>query len=181
MNIKFRSILNLLVSLSIPIILCTITILLLLSPVFVNLEYRRPGFPEDSYGFSTEERLDFGDKTRRYLVTNQSLDVLRELQFKNGDALYKERELTHLEDVKVVIQGLLGGFWAAVAVFVIGGFVSRSNQGQEDFLRAIFRGGRLTTIFLLTVLFFTLISFRAMFTTFHLIFFDGDSRDRINL
>ena len=175
MNIKFRSILNLLVSLSIPIILCTITILLLLSPVFVNLEYRRPGFPEDSYGFSTEERLDFGGKTRRYLVTNQSLEVLRELQFKNGDPLYKERELTHLEDVKVVIQGLLGGFCAAVVVFVIGVFISRRNQGQEDFLQAIFRGGRLTTIFLLTVLFFTLISFRAMFTTFHLIFFDGDS------
>jgi integral membrane protein (TIGR01906 family) len=174
-KVNLNSVLNLLATLVTPIILCTLSILVLLSPVFTNVEYRRPGFPEDSYGFSTEERLEFGNLTRRYLVTNQSLDVLRELSFKDGDPLYKERELTHLEDVKVVIRGLLHVFLAALAVLIFGGIFAFGNQGQKDFLRAISRGGRLTTFLLLTVLFFTLISFRALFTYFHLVFFEGDS------
>ena len=175
MNINLKSVLNLLVTLTIPVILCTFSILVLLSPVFTSLEYRRPGFPEDSYGFSTEERLEFGNLTRRYLVTNQSLDDLRELQFEDGSPLYKERELIHLEDVKVVIRGLLRVFIAALAVVIFGAYIARANQGQEDFFLAVFRGGRLTTAVLLAVLFFTLISFHAMFTYFHLVFFEGDS------
>ena len=175
MNINLKSVLNLLVTLTIPVILCTFSILVLLSPVFTSLEYRRPGFPEDSYGFSTEERLEFGNLTRRYLITNQSLDDLRELQFEDGSPLYKERELIHLEDVKVVIRGLLRVFIAALAVVIFGAYIARANQGQEDFFLAVFRGGRLTTAVLLAVLFFTLISFHAMFTYFHLVFFEGDS------
>lgn len=175
MKEQLKSVLNFMVTFSIPVILCTLAILLLLSPVFINLEYRRAGFPEDTYGFSTEERLDYGNQTRRYLVTNMTLDGLRELQFENGDPLYQERELTHLEDVKVVIQGLLRVFYAALAVCVIGLVISRGDQSQNDYLQAIFRGGRLTAFSLLTVLFFTLISFRALFTFFHRIFFEGDS------
>ena len=175
MNIESEKVLNFFVSLSIPIILSTLTILLLLSPVFINLEYQRPGFPEDSYGFSTEERLEYGNLTRRYLVTRQTLDVLRDLEFENGEALYLERELTHLEDVKVVIQGLMRVFYGAGAVCILGVIISQRNQTREDFYWALFRGGRLTAILLITILFFTLISFRALFTSFHLIFFEGDS------
>lgn len=175
MNIDWKKILNFFVTLAIPIILSTLSILLLLSPLFINQEYQRPGFPEDGYGFSTEERLEYGNKTRRYLVTRQTLDVLRELEFKNGDDLYQERELVHLEDVKVVIQGLLRVFYGAIAVLIGGGIVSSRDQRQNEFWLAIIRGGRLTAILLLTILFFTLISFRALFTSFHLIFFDGDS------
>ena len=175
MKLNIKMILNLVVTISIPIILCTLSILLLLSPIFTNLEYRRPGFPVDSYGFSTEERLEFGNLTRRYLVTNQSLDNLRELRFENGDPLYKERELVHLEDVKVVIQGLLGVFSAASVAVVAGGILARTKQWGESYRKAIVWGGRLTTFLLLTILFFTLISFRALFTFFHQIFFTGDS------
>ena len=164
-----------LVSLSVPIILTTLIILVLLSPVFMEIEYQRPGFPEDSYGFSTEERLEYGNITRRYLVRDLSLDILRDLEFADGDPLYQERELTHLEDVKVVIQGLLRVFYVSLAVFTFGGYLAQGNQWQADYLGAIFRGGRLTSLALLTILFFTLISFRALFTAFHRIFFEGDS------
>ncbi len=175
MKVNFKSILNLLVTLTIPIILSTLSILVLLSPIFTNLEYQRPGFPEDTYGFSTDERLEYGNLTRRYLITDQSLDVLRELEFEDGSPLYKERELTHLEDVKIVIRGLLRVFSFAVVVFTFGGYIASRNQGQDNFIRTIFRGGRLTTYLLLAILFFTLISFRTFFTSFHLVFFEGDS------
>lgn len=175
MKINLKTILNLLVTISIPIILCSLSIFLLLSPIFTTVEYQRPGFPVDSYGFSTEERLEYGNLTRRYLVTNQSLDGLRALAFENGDPLYQERELVHLEDVKVVIQGLLWVFCAALGVVTGSGILARAKQWADSYLKAISWGGRLTTFLLLTVLFFTLISFRALFTFFHLIFFEGDS------
>lgn len=170
-----KTILHWLVTLATPVILCTLIILILLSPVFISLEYRRPAFPEDSYGFSTAERLEFGNQTRRYLVTRQSLDTLRELEFENGDPIFKERELSHLEDVKIVIQGLLRVFYISLVVFTFGGFFAQRNKWLDEFLGAISRGGRLTSILLVTILFFTLISFRALFTLFHKVFFEGDS------
>jgi integral membrane protein (TIGR01906 family) len=164
-----------LVSLAVPVILSVVSILVLLSPIFTNLEYRRPGFPEDRYGFTTAERVEFGNLTRRYLVTRQSLDGLRALEFPSGDALYQERELTHLEDVKIVLQGVLRVFAAAVVVVVLAGIFSRVNERLSAYWRAISRGGRLTAILLVAILLLTLVSFQALFTNFHLIFFKGDS------
>ncbi len=169
------SLLNILVSLTVPLILSVISILVLLSPVFTNLEYRRPGFPEDRYGFSQEERLDYGNLTRRYLVSRQNLDVLRDLKFASGEPLYLERELTHLEDVKVVILGVLRAFAAAVVILILSGIYHKRNGRTESYWQAVSRGGRLTAFLLLTILFLTLVSFQALFTNFHLIFFEGDS------
>ncbi len=45
----------------------------------------------------------------------------------------------------------------------------------EDFFEAIFLGGKITAGLLVMILFLTLISFQALFTNFHLVFFEGDS------
>jgi integral membrane protein (TIGR01906 family) len=141
----------------------------------MNLEYRRPNFPEDSYGFSTEERLTFGNQTRRYLISSMKLDDLRELKFADGDQIYTESELTHLEDVKVVLQGVLRVFAGAAAILSLGGAMAKTQQWKEDFLDAIFLGGKITTGLLLIILLLTLVSFQSLFTNFHLLFFEGDS------
>jgi len=170
-----KKVFSALVTISIPIIISVLSILVLLSPLFTNLEYRRPGFPEDSYGFTTAERLDFGNQTRRYLTSNDTIDVLQQLVFENGDPIYIERELSHLEDVKIVLQGVLKVFYGAAAIYVIGGMISRSRGWQSIYLNAIFLGGKITAGILVMILFFTLISFQALFTNFHSIFFEGDS------
>jgi len=164
-----------LVTLSIPIIISVLSILVLLSPIFTNLEYRRPGFPDDSYGFTTTERLDFGNQTRRYLISNNTLENLQQLVFENGDPIYIDRELSHLEDVKIVLQGVLKVFYGAAAVYVLGGLFARSRGWQTDYYKAIFLGGKITAGLLVMILFLTLISFQALFTNFHLLFFEGDS------
>jgi len=168
-------ILDSLVSLTVPVILSVLSILILLSPVFTNLEYRRPGFPEDRYGFTMEDRLEYGNLTRHYLVSRQSLEVLRDLKFDTGEPLYLERELTHLSDVKIVLIGVLRVFLVAVGLILLSGIYSWKNGRFSSYLRAIARGGRLTTILLVAILFLTLISFQSLFTNFHLIFFEGDS------
>lgn len=164
-----------LVTLSIPVIISVLSILVLLSPIFTNLEYRRPGFPEDSYGFSTAERLDFGNKTRRYLISNDTLGDLQKLVFENGDPIYIERELSHLEDVKIVLQGVLRVFFGAAVVFVLCGLFAWMRGWQEIYLKAISLGGKITAGILVMILFLTLMSFQALFTNFHLLFFEGDS------
>ena len=170
-----KKVFSALVTLSIPIIISVLSILVLLSPIFTNLEYRRPGFPDDSYGFTTAERLDFGNQTRRYLISDNSLEDLQQLVFENGDPIYIERELSHLEDVKIVLQGVLKVFYGAAAVYVLGGLIARSRDWQTIYLKAIFLGGKITAGILVMILFLTLISFQALFTNFHLLFFEGDS------
>ncbi len=170
-----KKVFSALVTLSIPIIISVLSILVLLSPIFTNLEYRRPGFLDDSYGFTTAERLDFGNQTRRYLISNNTLEDLQQLVFENGDPIYIERELSHLEDVKIVLQGVLKVFYGAAAVYVLGGLIARSRGWQNIYLKAIFLGGKITAGLLVMILFLTLISFQALFTNFHLLFFEGDS------
>jgi integral membrane protein (TIGR01906 family) len=170
-----KKVFSALVTLSIPIIISVLSILVLLSPIFINLEYRRPGFPDDSYGFTTAERLDFGNQTRRYLISNYTLEDLQQLVFENGDPIYIERELSHLEDVKIVLQGVLKVFYGAAAVYVLGGLIARSRGWQNIYLKAIFLGGKITAGLLVMILFLTLISFQALFTNFHLLFFEGDT------
>jgi len=164
-----------LVTLTIPVIISVLSIHILLSPIFTNLEYRRPGFPEDNYGFTTAERLEFGNQTRSYLISNDTLDDLQQLVFENGDPIYIERELTHLEDVKTVLQGVLRVFYGAAAVFVLGGLIARMRGWQEIYLNAIYLGGKITAGLLVTILLLTLVSFQALFTNFHLLFFEGGS------
>ena len=174
MNLS-KHLFHVLVTLSIPIIISVLAVLFLLSPLFINLEYRRPGFPEDSYGFTLEERLEFGNKTRRYLISSDSLDDLRELVFDDGEPIFIERELTHLEDVKVLLRQVLWVFYGAGAVFSFGGTLSRRRGWEDSFISAIALGGKITTIALVLILFFTLVSFQALFTYFHKLFFEGDS------
>ena len=160
---------------SIPVVICVLSILVLLSPVFMNLEYQLPNFPEDQYGFSTEERLDFGNQTRRYLVTNATLDDLRDLKFNSGEPIYVERELEHLEDVKIVLQDVFKVFWGAVAVLVLSGFYARFRNWWNGYILSVSKGGWLTAGLLGTILFLSIVSFRSLFTNFHLIFFEGNS------
>ena len=160
---------------SIPVVICVLSILVLLSPVFMNLEYQLPNFPEDQYGFSTDERLDFGNQTRRYLVTNAALDDLRDLEFNSGEPIYVERELEHLEDVKIVLQGVFKVFWGAVSILVLGGVYASFRNWWNGYILAVSKGGWLTAGLLGTILFLSIVSFRSLFTNFHLIFFEGDS------
>ena len=141
----------------------------------MNLEYQLPNFPEDQYGFNTDERLDFGNKTRRYLVTNAALDDLRDLEFNSGEPIYVERELEHLEDVKIVLQGVFKVFWGAVAVLVLGGIYARFRNWWNGYTLSVSKGGWLTAGLLGAILFLSIVSFRSLFTNFHLILFEGNS------
>jgi integral membrane protein (TIGR01906 family) len=172
---NLEKILSLLVPISVPVVICVISIAFLLSPVFMNLEYNRPGFPPDSYGFTTSDRLEFGHQTRRYLITGMSLDDLRELRFEDGEPIYIERELQHLLDVKIVLNGVFIVFWISVGVLLLAGIYSLRNDGLRLFKVILSRGGWLTTILLGVIIVLSITSFQSLFVNFHLVFFEGNS------
>jgi integral membrane protein (TIGR01906 family) len=141
----------------------------------MKFEYNRPGFPPDSYGFTTVERMDFGNQTRRYLISSMTLDDLRELQFEDGEPIYTERELKHLLDVKIVLIGLFRVFGISVGFLLLSAIYSGKKDGWVKFKSALSRGGWLTAVLLGLIIVFSITSFQALFTNFHLVFFEGNS------
>ena len=92
-------ILSLIVTLLIPLALLFLGLRLLLTPAFLQLEYRMPGFPDDSYGFTLEDRLHWSRYAVEYLVNDSGIEYLGNLIFEDGSPLFNERELSHMLDV----------------------------------------------------------------------------------
>lgn len=175
------------VSLLTPVLLILTTVRLMISPWYVEFEYRTPGFPEDRYGFTKEERLKWSKATLQYLRDDSDISYLAELRFPEGQTvppnscrfmedcnkLYNQRELDHMLDVKNVVQAA-NWVWVGslLITLVIGGWAWRASRSRE-FWGALSRGGRLTIVFTAVVLAFVLVAFGFIFVLFHQIFFDA--------
>lgn len=170
-----RKLLQILTALSVPVLLSALLIRLLLTPVFVEIEYRLPGFPEDSYGFSQQERLQYAHQARKYLVTDQGLASLEELTFAEGEPLFNERELSHLRDVKMVITGLYRVAWVGVVVGLAAAYWSYREKQWRMLIQAVSGGGWLTAGMVVLIITLSVLNFQSFFFKFHRVFFEGDT------
>jgi len=160
---------------SVPVILSAVLIRLLLSPLFIQMEYRLPGFPEDPYGFSQQERLRYANQARRYLVTDTGLESLEELTFEGGERLFNARELSHLRDVKIVLKDLFRVSWAGILVGLAAAYWSYRKDDWEPLIRAVSLGGWLTAGMVILVIILSILSFQSFFFKFHRLFFEGNT------
>ena len=160
-----------LVTLLVPVFLTVGAVRLMLSPLFINIEYRLPGFPVDRYGFTTEERLEYANLARIYLVNSADISFLGDLRFKDGTPMYNPRELSHMVDVKTVVQGGLLVWYFSLFVLIGSGLWAWFAGWWPAYARGLGRGGWLTMILLGLLLFLVLLSFRFIFVAFHNIFF----------
>lgn len=163
------------VVISVPIILVLLAVRLLLTPLFINIEYRMPNFPPDYFGFTQEERLYWADIAREYLLNTEPIDFLGELRFSNGDAVYNERELRHMEDVKNVVRIAMIVLYTDLILLFGFGWYSNNTGELNGFLENLSRGGYLTVGVVLAIIVFILINFNTFFVMFHRIFFEGDT------
>jgi len=164
-----------LISLSVPYLLIMVAVRLLISPFFLQFEYNRPGFPPDTYGFTLEDRLKWGNLSVQYLLNDADLSFLGDLKLEDGSPLYNERELSHMLDVKVLIQRTLRIFYLSLALIVGLGLWAWRTKWLEDYWNGLSRGGWLTVGLIVGILLLVLVSFRELFTVFHRIFFTGDT------
>ncbi|HBG75080.1 MAG: hypothetical protein A2X25_04265 [Chloroflexi bacterium GWB2_49_20] len=159
----------------VPIALIFLGVRLLLTSAFLNLEYRMPGFPVDSYGFTLEDRLKWSQIAMQYLVNDFGVEFLGNQTFSDGTALYNERELSHMQDVKKVVKPvMIIGYvtWILLAGF---GFMAGWLSWQQDYRKGLRYGGWIMIGFLSAIGIFAMISFWDFFTVFHSLFFEGDS------
>ncbi len=175
MKQTFQRILSLLIAASIPAFLLMTAIRLLFTPVFMQIEYRAPGFPADTYGFTLEDRLHWSRVSLDYLLNTAGIEYLADQQLPDGSPLYNERELSHMFDVKILVQKMLAAWWILVAALVGLAIFAWRAHWIESYLHALGNGGRLAIGLIIFILAAVAISFSALFTAFHKIFFSGDS------
>lgn len=186
-----QQILSWLLTILVPIILVLTVVRILLTPLFIQVEYRLPYFPEDRFGFNQADRLYWADLSRRYLLNDAGIDYLAELRFPDGQQaagncdefaaprdctyFYNDRELRHMLDVKLIVKlSLLVLGLSIFAVLGLGFWAYRSDWWLT-YRRGLERGGWATTGLILAILVYLGINFNSLFVNFHRIFFEGDT------
>lgn len=164
-----------LLSLLIPLLLLLTSIRLLFNPLFLDLEYGLANFPPDEFGFTTADRLKWGKISLDYLTNTEGSEFLGNLRFENGEPLYNERELSHMVDVKNLVQAGLKAWYGLLVLFGLMAFLSWRTKKLPQFWRALSTGGWLTIGLIVAILAAVAIDFDALFAGFHAIFFQGDS------
>lgn len=175
MNKTLSSTLSIITTLLTPIALVLLGIRILLTPIFPVIEYRTPNFPPDSYGFTQAERIHWAKNAIEYLNNDAGPEFLGDLQFENGSPLYKESEVSHMLDVKILIQVALKVWGAALGILIAFGIWARFGKWEQAYRLGLMRGGWLTLTLtgLLAVL--ASINFWKFFAQFHHLFFEGDT------
>ena len=159
------------VTLLTPVALTLTVVRFLLTPVYVQIEYKMPGFPVDPYGFTIEERLYYANNARQYLINSADISFLGDLRFANGQAVYNERELKHMVDVKNTVKAALNVWLICLALLIGLGIWAWFGKWRKQYLHGLGRGGWLTVILLGTILVLVALSFGYVFVTFHNVFF----------
>lgn len=165
-----------------PIVLLGFALRILLTPLFLQVEYHMPGFPADEYGFTREDRLRWAPYAVDYLTNREDISYLADLRFDDGTPLYNERELSHMKDVKNVTRGALNVFYGALAGMALLGLWSKRPQQWTAFRQGLKRGGGIMVglagavgVIVLVGMFLIPDLFWAFFSGFHALFFTGDS------
>ena len=176
------NILSWLVTILVPIALIGLGIRVLLTPVFLNIEYNMPYFPPDNYGFTKADRLKWAPYALDYLVNTADVSYLGDLKFDDGTPLYNERELSHMSDVKRVIQNALNVWYISLALLLMLGIWSWRGDWMQTYRQGLMRGGWLMVGLSVAIGLIVLVGiaidpdiFWNFFVGFHSLFFTGDS------
>jgi integral membrane protein (TIGR01906 family) len=177
-----KTIFSYLISLLTPLALIGLALRILLTPIFYTIEYNLPYFPADEYGFTKADRLKWAPFAVDYLINNEDISYLGNLKFEDGSALYNERELSHMHDVKEVIQGSVRVWYISLATLIILFITFYKQNWLREYLLALSRGGWWMIFLALSLAFVAgagiLLNpdiFWTFFSGFHAIFFEGDS------
>ncbi len=170
MKRAFFSALKVLLILAIPPFLLLTNIDLLTSSAFVRYEYGRADLPP-AVRFSPEERLSVAEKAVLYLRSDAGIELLGELKDEKGP-LFREKELTHMIDVKALWQRAFA--WQrilGVSIMLLLPPLLLRREMRRSVPFCLVWGSLLTLILPLLILIPAYLNFDWFFTRFHQLFF----------
>jgi integral membrane protein (TIGR01906 family) len=175
MNQWLKVFLQAVIVVAMPVVLVVTPIRVMMHPRWVYFEYSRPDFPPDTFGFTTRQRTQLAVIGIDSIIGPRGVVVLQEARLPDGSPAFNEREISHMQDVRVVTANvylaqavLLIAAIAAVIVLVRG-------QAQGAASGALLTGAILTVALLAALIVFVLTGFDTFFTDFHRIFFSGNT------
>jgi len=142
---------------------------------YLDYEYNLASFPPDSFGFTTQDRLQWGKLSLNWLFNKQDAEFLASQRLPDGTPLYNEREMSHMIDVKNLIQKALIAWYVVSGVLIALAIAAWRTKWKKGFWRAVATGGWLTILLILLVLLAVAINFDQFFAEFHHLFFTGNS------
>jgi integral membrane protein (TIGR01906 family) len=183
----FYKALSWIVALVLPVVVVLMVVRLVINPWYLIFEYHTPGFPEDSYGFSLQDRLNYGKKAVDYLVNSADISFLGDLRFPTGqqapDAscqfmkdcthLYNDRELEHMLDVKNVVSGAMNVLKSGLVLLIGLAIWAWLGKWGTEYLRGLERGSILLLALIGLIILSVLTMFNFIFVLFHQIFFSA--------
>lgn len=119
--------------------------------------------------------MKWGTESIQYLFNNEEPQFLGNLRFENGSPIYNEREISHMVDVKVLLQQTLTVFYFLLAIYLLIIIWSIFKKQKKMLWNSLSKGGWFTVGLIGMILLAVAISFNALFTAFHRIFFEGDT------
>lgn len=153
-----------------PVVLLVLAVRAVTSPLFLWVEYHRPGFPGDGYGFNADDRMTYGSYAVDYLSNWSGPRYLGELVNRSGEKLFQDGEVSHMADVKLVILSAFGAgtLLAILCIVAIMYLRRRSNGGVR---RGLFAGSIITLVLIIGLGVLAFLGWEQFFTEFHRIFF----------
>jgi integral membrane protein (TIGR01906 family) len=161
---------------AVPVLLLVIALRIVTGHWFVRWEYGKAGFPPDPFGLSAAERTHLAEVCVDYLATSADISLLADLRLPDGKPAFNARELRHMDDVQMVYNRItIAGIVAALVL--VGGLaiLRASRHARRRAPAALLRGSLLTLGLLAAVGATMVLSWGEFFTTFHRIFFEGDT------
>ena len=178
-------VLSWIVALILPVVIVLGVVRFVINPWYLVFEYHTPGFPNDPYGFSLQDRLQYGKIAVNYLVNSADISFLGDLRFPEGEQtpdascqfmndcthLYNDRELEHMLDVKNVVRGAMTVLEISIIFLIILTIWAWFGKWRLEYLKGLERGGILVLVFIGIIIISALTIFNYIFVLFHEIFF----------
>ncbi len=166
---------RILLVIAVPVIIVTVSVRLLINPLYPQIEYSLPGFPPDSYGFTPQERLHWATISFNFIWSSNDISYFNQFKLADGAPLYNDRELSHMQDVKVLADKMVIVMAAVAAFILVAGVVAWQVKSLKAYFTVLSQGGWLMLVIVALILLGVAFAFNWLFTEFHRIFFTGNS------
>ncbi|MDO4898313.1 MAG: TIGR01906 family membrane protein [Rothia sp. (in: high G+C Gram-positive bacteria)] len=160
---------RLLITLTVPLVTLMVAVRLAATNAFLWFEYHRPGFPADTYGFDTQERLRLGSYGLDYIFNFAPHTYLADIQT-GGATAFLASEVEHMTDVKRVMLVSL----ACTALLLLTALVASKSlrmRAPGAIRSSLFNGAWLTLALIVALGIIGLVGWEPLFTAFHQLFF----------